>query len=70
MKRLFKWYKEKLAFAYISIACIIGLYFSTYYCEYSNTIYWPIYLLSPIVIFIIAFILQMVSLIICKKLKY
>lgn len=47
MKKLFKWYKDELAFAYISIACIIGLYINISYCEYSNTIYWSIYLLSP-----------------------
>lgn len=69
MKKIFKWYKDELAFAYISITCIIGLYINISYCEYSNTIYWPIYLLSPIVIFVIALILQITSLIICRKFK-
>ena len=69
MKKIFKWYKDELAFAYISIACIIGLYINISYCEYSNTIYWSIYLLSPIVIFVIALILQITSLISCRKFK-
>ena len=56
MLKFLIWYYDNLIFAYISIAVILALWIGGSYCQYfSDTVYSPIYLLTPIIVFIIAF---------------
>ena len=67
MKKLLLNYLSNYIYPYIIIGCIISLQLGGYYCEYnSKTIYWPIYILTPILVFIFSSILQIVAIIIKK----
>ena len=62
MKKFLIWYYDNLIFGYISIAFILALWIGGSYCQYfSDTIYWPIYILTPIIVFIIAFVIWVIS---------
>lgn len=67
MKKFLLNYLENFAYLYIIISCVVSLQIGGYYCEYNpKTIFWPIYLLTPIIVFVFSTILQIIAMMIKK----